>query len=87
LPLLLAMARTGAAETAFWERTVGRLDQTDADFLRARDLILSTGALDASLDLAVDYAEKAKAALAVFPNNDWRQALEALADFSVSRAA
>jgi hypothetical protein len=25
--------------------------------------------------------------LAVFPNNDWRQALEALADFSVSRAA
>jgi octaprenyl-diphosphate synthase len=87
LPLLLAMARTGAAETAFWERTVGRLDQTDADFLRARDLILSTGALDASLDLAVDYAETAKAALAVFPNNDWRQALEALADFSVSRAA
>ena len=43
--------------------------------------------LDASLDLAVDYAETAKAALAVFPNNDWRQALEALADFSVSRAA
>jgi octaprenyl-diphosphate synthase len=66
---------------------VGRLDQTDADFLRARDLILSTGALDASLDLAVDYAETAKAALAVFPNNEWRQALEALADFSVSRAA
>jgi zinc/manganese transport system substrate-binding protein len=32
-------------------------------------------------------AETAKAALAVFPNNDWRQALEALADFSVSRAA
>jgi hypothetical protein len=25
--------------------------------------------------------------LAVFPNNEWRQALEALADFSVSRAA
>lgn len=87
LPLLLAMARTGAAETAFWERTVGRLDQTEADFLRARDLILSTGALDASLNLAEDYAQSAKAALSVFPNNEWRQALEALADFSVSRAA
>ena len=87
LPLLLAIARTGAAETAFWERTVDRLDQTDADFLRARGLILSTGALDGTLDLAETYAQAAKKALSVFPDSEWRAALEGLADFSVSRTA
>lgn len=85
LPLLLAIARTGAAEAAFWQRTVGNLDQTDADFLRARDLIVSTGAIDATLDLAAAYAATAKQALSIFPANNWRKALESLADFSVTR--
>ena len=85
LPLLLAIARTGTAETAFWQRTVGNLDQTDADFLRARDLIVSTGAIDVTLDLAAVYAATAKQALSIFPGNNWRKALEALADFSVTR--
>lgn len=87
LPLLLAIQRTGSAEAAFWDRTVGRRDQTDADFTRARDLILGSGALTATLDLAADYANAAKTALAVFPAGPWREALEALADFSVSRRA
>jgi octaprenyl-diphosphate synthase len=87
LPLLLAIARTGAAETAFWERTVGQLKQTDEDFLRARDLIISSGAIAATLDLAAVYAAAAKQALTGFPANDWRRSLESLADFSVSRRA
>src|SRR3954464_11382345 len=49
LPLLLAMARTGASERDFWVRTVDRRDQTDADFERARDLMEQTGALDSTL--------------------------------------
>ena len=85
LPLLLAIARTGAAETAFWQRTVGNLDQTDADFLRARDLIVGSGAIGATLELAAVYAGAAKQALSIFPANAWRKALEALADFSVTR--
>src|SRR6478735_8808901 len=40
LPLLLAIARTGAAEKAFWDRTVGRREQADGDFERTRDLIV-----------------------------------------------
>ena len=87
LPLLLAIARTGAAEAAFWERTVGRLEQTAADFLRARDLIVSSGAISGTLDLARVYAGAAKQALSGFPDNGWRRSLEALADFSVSRSA
>ena len=87
LPLLLAIARSGPREAEFWERAVGRREQTEADFRRARELIIGTGALDATLDLATEYADKAKAALAIFPANDWREALESLADFAVSRTA
>jgi octaprenyl-diphosphate synthase len=87
LPLLLAIARSGPREADFWERAIGRHEQTEADFRRARELIIGAGALQATLDLAADYAETAKAALGVFPENDWRLALEALADFAVSRRA
>ena len=87
LPLLLAIARSGPREAEFWERAIGRKEQTDADFRRARELIVGVGALEATLDLAADYAEAAKAALAVFPRGEWREALESLADFAVSRRA
>ncbi len=87
LPLLLAIARSGPREAEFWERAIGRLDQTEADFRRAREIIVGTGALQATLDLGADYAETAKAALAVFPDGEWRRSLEALADFAVSRPA
>jgi octaprenyl-diphosphate synthase len=87
LPLLLAIAHTGAREAAFWERTLTRLDQTDADFRRARDLVIQAGALEATGDLAQQYAEEAKTALKIFPDNSWRRALEDLADFAVTRVA
>jgi octaprenyl-diphosphate synthase len=87
LPLLLAMARTGAAEREFWLRTVDRREQADADFDHARELMRQTGALQATVDLASGYAASAKAALVDFPANTWRPALEALADFAVNRRA
>ncbi len=87
LPLLLAIARTGPREVAFWERAIGRQEQTEADFRRARELIIGAGALEATLDLASDYADSAKEALSLFPANDWRLGLESLADFAVSRRA
>jgi octaprenyl-diphosphate synthase len=85
LPLILAMARLGRRETAFWQRAIVRRDQADDDFRRARELIVGTGALQTTLDLAADYAESAKRALRAFPGGDWRDALEAVADFAVSR--
>ena len=87
LPLLLAVARTRGREDAFWERTVTRGERTPDDFARARELVVGSGAIGATLDLAGDYADAAKAALAVLPASDWRAALEDLADFAVSRAA
>jgi octaprenyl-diphosphate synthase len=87
LPLLLAMARTGAAEREFWIRTIDRREQTAADFDRARELIRQTGALDSTLSLAAGHAASAKAALTEFGASPWRPALEDLADFAVARLA
>jgi octaprenyl-diphosphate synthase len=87
LPLLLAMARTGPSEREFWVRTVDRRDQQPGDFERARELMVRTGALEATLDLAHDFAESAKGALDAFGANPWRPALQDLADFAVLRRA
>ena len=87
LPLLLAISRLGPREVDFWERAIGRKEQTEADFRRARELIVGAGALEATLDLAGAYADDAKAALSVFPAGPWRDGLEAMADFAVSRRA
>ena len=87
LPLLLAIAATGADEAAFWERTIGRREQSDADFRRAQDLIRQTGAGASTLQLAAEFASEAKSALGCMPAGDWRTALEDLADFAVSRRA
>jgi octaprenyl-diphosphate synthase len=87
LPLLLAMAGTGAKEREFWTRTVDRRDQADGDFDRVCELMRQTGAIEATLDLAAGYAASAKAALSEFGANPWRPALEDLADFAVARRA
>ena len=87
LPLLVAIARTGAAEREFWERVIGRQEQVEDDFRRARDLIVGVGALDATLDMAAGYADAAKDALSIFPESELRDGLEALADFAVNRRA
>jgi octaprenyl-diphosphate synthase len=88
LPLLLAVARTRGKEDGFWERVMTRPgEQSESDFRRAREIVVGSGALKATLDLAGDYADAAKAALDRFPGGDWRDALEQLADFAVSRPA
>jgi octaprenyl-diphosphate synthase len=84
---LLAIARSAPREVDFWERAIGRKEQTHDDFRRARELIIGAGAIEATLDLASDYAESAKAALGVFPDGEWRRGLESLADFAVNRRA
>ena len=87
MPLLLAAARTRGREDAFWDRTITRGERTEDDFRRARELVLGTGAVSATLDTAWEYADAAKAALRTLPAGDWRDALEQLAEFAVSRAA
>ena len=87
LPLLLAAARTQGHDDGFWERTINKGERHEDDFKRARELVLGAGAVGATLDVAWDYADLAKAALGVLTDSDWKAALESLADFAVSRVA
>lgn len=87
LPLLLAIERSKGDEDAFWERTIHRGDRKDGDFEHALKIMRGTGAINATLDRAYEYADQAKAALAILPDSDWRKALEAVADYAVSRGA
>ncbi|WP_235562509.1 polyprenyl synthetase family protein [Brevundimonas sp. Root1423] len=87
MPLLLAAARTRGREDAFWDRTINKGQRTEDDFRRARELVIGSGAVGATLATAYEYADAAKASLAGLPPSDWVDALEQLADFAVSRAA
>lgn len=85
LPLIHVM-KTGTNEQREMVRKAieqGGLDQIDA----IMQAIESTGAIAYTADLAKLEAGKAKAALEMIPPSAHRDALEALADFSVSRTS
>jgi octaprenyl-diphosphate synthase len=87
LPVLAAYAAGTESERAFWSRTIEASEQTDADLDHALVLMERRGAIGITLDRARLFATEAKQALAAFPPSPLRQQLQAVADFTVSRAS
>ena len=87
LPVLAAVAAGSEADRAFWRRTIEESEQAEADLDHALALIEQTGAIRTTLDRAEGFAASAKEALAIFPATAFREALLAVADFTVSRAS
>lgn len=87
LPVLLAYRAGDIAERDFWQRTIERSEQTEADLEEALRLIARHGAIDVTLARAADYAVRAKAALGSFADSAFRRGLLAVADYTVSRAS
>ena len=85
LPVLTAFVAGDEREREFWRRTIEELEQTDADLDRAMGLIAEHGAIGITLDRAQSFAQKAKEALAVFPDTPIRRALAGVADYTVQR--
>lgn len=85
LPLILAMRKTGATHADFWKRVIGERKQKDGDFDQALSIMQACGALQDAKLRAQTFADKAKDALRIFANSEWKDALLALADYSVSR--
>lgn len=85
LPVIKAIARADATERAFWERTIGKGQQDEADLTTALEILHRREALDASRADAIAWAERAKTALLATPDQPLRQILSDLADFVVSR--
>jgi octaprenyl-diphosphate synthase len=85
LPVLLAYAAGSEADRAFWQRTIGESEQTEADLEQAMALIQGVDAIRITLDRAASFADAAKAELMIFPPSAYRDSLMEVADYTVSR--
>jgi len=85
LPLLKALAKADDADRAFWSRVIARRDQNEGDLERALELLNRHGALEATRDEAVAWAEKARRAMALLPASEIRDLMTGVADYVVSR--
>ena len=83
LPLIQAIKKVGPEMREILRGAIenGGLDQID----QVKAAIESTGSIDYTQQLAREEANKAKMALDAFPPSAYRDALAALADFSVAR--
>ena len=85
LPVIKAVALADDEERAFWTRTITRGKQEDGDLEHALALLHKHGTLKATQADALEWAEKAKAALAPLPAHEIKDMLTDIADYVVSR--
>lgn len=85
LPVIRAIAKADSEERAFWSRVIGSGVQNDGDFEHARALMTQHGTLESTRLEALEWAERAKAAIAQMPEHDIRDMLSDLADYVVAR--
>ncbi|MDE9449559.1 polyprenyl synthetase family protein [Aliiroseovarius sp. Z3] len=85
LPLIKAVAKADAEERAFWTRTIEKGRQQDGDLEHALALMNKYGALEDTRADAIVWADKAKAALSVLPDDPIRDMLNDIADYVVAR--
>ena len=85
LPVIKAVARGDAEQRAFWTRVIEKGDQKDGDLEHALDLLAQHNAMADTKVEALAWAEKAKAALTVLPDDPIRGMLSDIADYVVER--
>jgi octaprenyl-diphosphate synthase len=85
LPVIKAVACADAEERAFWSRTIERGHQEDGDLDHALSLLKRHSALEETRQDAINWAGKAKAAMARAPGHALRDILIDLADYVVER--
>lgn len=85
LPIILAHQRGSKQDRAFWQRTVGELEQEPGDLEKAISLLKQTGALNDAAKRAQHYADRAIDCLSLFPASSARTALANVVEFCISR--
>ncbi|MCW1931894.1 polyprenyl synthetase family protein [Pararhodobacter zhoushanensis] len=85
LPVIRAIALADAEERAFWDRTIGRGKQQAGDLEQAMALMARHGTLASTRQTALDWAERARQALAPLPDHPLKALLSDLAGFVVER--
>jgi octaprenyl-diphosphate synthase len=86
LPVVLSFRRGSKEERSFWKRTLEDGNQTEDDFIYAQKLMVRHNALSDTIDRATHYGDIACDALAIFPDNAWKQALLEAVEFCIKRA-
>ena len=85
LPVIKAVALADEKERAFWVRTIERGKQEDGDLDHALTLLNKHDTLAATRLDALEWAAKAKAALAPLPAHEIKDMLTDIADYVVAR--
>ncbi|KZC99514.1 farnesyltranstransferase [Thalassospira sp. MCCC 1A02898] len=85
LPVIIAYANGDEDEKAFWRRCMEDQDFQDGDLDRAQTLIRKYDALDASMDRAREFGEKAIATLSRFDDGAIKDAMVEAVEFCISR--
>jgi len=86
LPLILAYARAGEDDRAFWRSAVSGERVGDDDLAKAISLMRSTEALADTIECARHYGRRAIDALANFPAGKAKSALAEAVEFAIARA-
>ena len=86
LPVILAYARGGEQDRAFWRSAMSGELVSDEHLGHAIELLRSTEALSDTVDRARQYGRRAIDSLAKFPASKAKSALVEAAEFAVSRA-
>jgi octaprenyl-diphosphate synthase len=86
LPVILAYARGGDAERAFWKDAISGRRSSDEDFAEAIRLVRSSRAVDDTLARARHYGQRAIDALGGFAPGQAKDAMVEAVEFAVARA-
>ena len=84
-PVLFALEKADKEEQKFWKRTLSELNQNDDDLQTAIALFEKHDTINTSLELAIDYKDKAVKALSSAPDKPLRYILEDVATYAVTR--
>ena len=85
LPVIKAVARADEAERIFWNRVIAKGRQDEEDLDRALGMLARHGAMEATRNDAIAFAETAREALIGLPENELNDMLRDLADYVVAR--
>ena len=85
LPVIRAVAVATPSERLFWTRCIQKGQVAEGDLETAQGLLARHGALESTRRDAIEWADKAKAALTNLPAHEIRDMLRDLADYVVAR--
>ncbi len=85
LPMIIAIERAKEDEKGFWQKVLAR-KHNDEDLKTAITILRNRGAIDETLKVAQECADKAKLALSIIEDSELKACLINIADMVVARA-